>query len=108
MAWETPRRSTYIPMNTGVKLVRGGTVDDSHSKPVNAKDYQAMIGAIMYAMLGTRPDIAYAVSKLAQYSNDPRVQHMNAVDQLLRYLATTSDHGNHLQPAHPGPMSFRH
>lgn len=87
------RRSTFTPMNTGVKLVHGGTVDDSDSRPVSAKEYQAMIGAIMYAMLGTRPDIAYAVSKLAQYCNDPRAQHMNATDQLLRYLATTSDYG---------------
>jgi len=31
--------------------------------------YQSAVGAIMYAMLGTRPDIAFAVTQLSQFSN---------------------------------------
>ncbi|UYV60978.1 hypothetical protein LAZ67_1002975 [Cordylochernes scorpioides] len=40
--------------------------------------------------VSTRPDIAYAVSALGQFSNDPRRQHWNAAKRVLRYLKGTS------------------
>ena len=33
--------------------------------------YQSAVGAIMYAMLGTRPDIAFAITTLSQFSSNP-------------------------------------
>ena len=48
--------------------------------------YLQVIGSVMYAMLGTRPDIAYAVSTLSHYSSRPGIQHVNALKHLLRYL----------------------
>jgi len=30
--------------------------------------YQSTVGSLMYDMLGSRPDIAYAVAKVSQYS----------------------------------------
>src|SRR5260370_28995928 len=43
----------------------------------------------MYTMLGTRPDIAYAVGPLSQYSANPGVDHLNTVNCVLKYLNTT-------------------
>ena len=40
-------------------------------------------------MLGTRPDIAYAVGPLSQYSTNPGVDHLNTVNCVLKYLNTT-------------------
>ncbi|UYV77314.1 hypothetical protein LAZ67_15000474 [Cordylochernes scorpioides] len=40
--------------------------------------------------MSTRPVIAYAVSALGQFSNDPRRQHWNAAKRVLRYLKGTS------------------
>lgn len=37
--------------------------------------YQRVIGSLMHAMRFTRPDIAFAVSKLSQYASDPTVRH---------------------------------
>ena len=37
--------------------------------------YQRAIGWLMYLMLGTRPDIAYAVIKLAQFASAPTSKH---------------------------------
>ncbi|HVX00074.1 MAG TPA: Ty1/Copia family ribonuclease HI [Candidatus Babeliaceae bacterium] len=48
--------------------------------------YQSAVGAIMYAMLGTRPDISFAVTILSQFSNNPGKVHWNAVKRVLRYL----------------------
>jgi len=41
----------------------------------NQIDYQRTIGSIMYAMLGTRPDLAFAVSTLSQHYINPNSQH---------------------------------
>ena len=57
------------------------------------KRYQSAVGSLMYAMLGTRPDIAYAVSKVSQYSTNPNSTHWTVVKRIFRYLAGTSNRG---------------
>lgn len=47
----------------------------------------------MYTSLGTRPVIAFAANKLAQFGNNPDGSHMNAAKQVLRYLRGTLDYG---------------
>ena len=46
----------------------------------------------MYAMLGTRPDIAYAVSVVSRYASNPDQSHRAAVIRILRYLRRTIDY----------------
>ena len=43
----------------------------------------------MYAMLGTRPDIAYAVSVVSRFAANPDQSHKSAVTRILRYLRKT-------------------
>lgn len=52
-------------------------------------EYQQRIGNSMYTMVATRPDIAFTVGKLSQYSHDPCVRHRVALDRLFRYLLGT-------------------
>jgi hypothetical protein len=47
----------------------------------------------MYAMVLTRPDIAFAVSRVAKYTNSPRNSHWTAVKRIFRYLAGTIHEG---------------
>ncbi|KAK7013539.1 hypothetical protein R3P38DRAFT_3206912 [Favolaschia claudopus] len=51
--------------------------------------YQSVIGSAMYAMLGTRPDLAYSVGVLGRYSAKPKRIHWAAAKRLLRYLKGT-------------------
>jgi len=62
------------------------------SPEVNVRDYQSRIGSIMYAMLGTRPDIAYVVGMLSQYLAHPGMDHLNAINRVLKYLNSTKDY----------------
>ena len=41
--------------------------------------YQLVIGSLLYIMLGTRPDIAYAVINMSQYSSNPSEKHLQKV-----------------------------
>jgi hypothetical protein len=37
--------------------------------------YRTVVGSLMYAMLGTRPDLAYVVGVLGRYSATPKEAH---------------------------------
>ena len=52
--------------------------------------YQQIIGSLMYIMLGTCPDIAYAVTKMAQHAANPSQDHLTRALHICRYLAGTS------------------
>lgn len=45
----------------------------------------------MYAMLGTHPDLSFAVNRLAQFGSNPNMSHMKAARHVLRYLSGTRD-----------------
>lgn len=44
-------------------------------------------------MLGTRPDIAFAVGRLSQFCSNPDQSHWDALTHLMRYLHTTKAYG---------------
>ncbi|KAI3815113.1 hypothetical protein L1987_14769 [Smallanthus sonchifolius] len=52
-------------------------------------EYASAIGSMMYATHCTRPDIAFAVSKLSQYTVNPGIEHWEAVGRVLGYLKRT-------------------
>ena len=60
---------------------------------VDRSGYQAMVGSVMYAMLGTRPDLAYTISALSKFNTNPITGHHSAVKRTLRYLQQTKTYG---------------
>jgi len=60
--------------------------------PTLQTQYQAIIGSLLYLMLGTRPDIAFAVIKLSQFSANPSKEHYERAKYICRYLAGTKDY----------------
>ena len=55
--------------------------------------YQNLIGTLMYAMLATRPDIAFAVGALSKFSSNPGYAHWDQAVHTLWYLVGTKDYG---------------
>jgi hypothetical protein len=53
----------------------------------------AAVGALLYLMLCTRPDLAFALSRLSRFSSKPGEKHAAALKQVLRYLSFTQDMG---------------
>lgn len=81
------------PCALGLDLRKAvGEMKAEEAEKMRNVPYSSAVGAIMYAMLGTRPDIAYAVSVLSQFMHDPRLEHWKAVKRVLRYLKGTRDH----------------
>jgi len=51
--------------------------------------YQRKIGSVLYAAVNTRPDIAFAASRLARFLTNPGPAHQTAADRVLLYLDRT-------------------
>jgi hypothetical protein len=51
--------------------------------------HREAIGSLMYLAVATRPDIAFAVSILSQFLNNPGDAHWEAVKRIFRYLVGT-------------------
>ena len=54
------------------------------------RQYQSAVGALMYTMMGTRPDLAFAVAALSQFSSNPGQPHWDTIKHVLRYLRGTA------------------
>ena len=51
--------------------------------------YQQKIGSILFAAISTRPDVAFAVSRLSRHNVNPSQLHHDAADRVLSYLYAT-------------------
>ena len=51
--------------------------------------YATIVGSLMYAMLGTRPNLAHVIGILSRYSSAPKFCHWEIVKHALRYLEGT-------------------
>jgi hypothetical protein len=54
--------------------------------------YQSIVGLLMYAILSTRPDIAFSVSVISRYTSNPDDSHLKAVKDIYRYLRSTTNY----------------
>jgi hypothetical protein len=58
--------------------------------PELRSQFQQVIGSLLYIMIGTQPDIAYAVTKLSQFTANPNQDHLDRVLYICCYLLGTS------------------
>ena len=75
-----PHTNLYLP------------ITDSMRSEMRQKPYSQLVGSLMYAAIGTRPDIAFTTSTLAQFMSDPAPFHWEAAKRVVRYLKGTQDY----------------
>ena len=68
----------------------------SQLEEVDQSLYQQIIGSLMFLMIGSRPDLAVAISFLSQSMSNPSPHHMQAAKRVLRYIKGTRDLKLHL------------
>ena len=86
----------HVPMQPGLKLW-GPPPSESKRTPLQQKEfesrYRSILGMVLYLAMGSRPDIAFAVSFLARFASNPDKRHWNAMKSLVKYLKGTPTHG---------------
>ena len=78
------------PMDANQRLFRGSRLDEEKER-VDRLPYQKLVGSLIYAMVNTRPDLAYVTGALSQHLQEPRVSHWKAAQRVLRYIQPTQD-----------------
>src|SRR6201984_1837554 len=68
------------------------SANTSSPDPALRSKFQQVIGSLLYIMLGTHPDIAFAVTKLSQFAANPTEDHLNRAYYICRYLLGTADY----------------
>ncbi|KAJ9535931.1 hypothetical protein OSB04_un000899 [Centaurea solstitialis] len=82
----------FIPMQHGIVLSKTQCpVSSQDQDKMKSVPYASAIGSIMYAMLCTRPDVAYSVSVTSRYQQNPGEPHWVAVKNILKYLRRTKE-----------------
>ena len=84
------------PVATGFRFTKEdcpSTADDKRIMEEKAAWYRSILAGCIYFSTCTRPDIAFAVSKLSKFVANPGDIHVAGLKRLLRYLKGTADHG---------------
>ncbi|KAI8665375.1 polyprotein [Fusarium sp. Ph1] len=64
---------------------------DTPASIPSMRRYQRKIRSILYAAMITRPDVAFAASRLARFNSNPGPKHHQAADRVLLYLKKTKN-----------------
>ena len=85
-------KALSTPLPPYVKLSKKDCPKSEEEKAEMAKvPYSSAVGSLMYAMIATRPDIAFAVGVTSRYMSNPGKKHWEAVKGVMRYLNGTKD-----------------
>lgn len=83
-------RAVSTPMDPNVKLSRAQEpISEEEKREMSKLRYRELVGSLVYFACATRPDIAYAVTKVSAFVNNPGKAHYDAAVRILRYLKHT-------------------
>ncbi|XP_031353704.1 secreted RxLR effector protein 161-like [Photinus pyralis] len=81
-------RQVSTPMLKGEESSTSGKVNQAIQFP-----YRQAVGALMYLMLGTRPDLAFSVGYISRVLENPTQEDVVQVKGVFRYIARTLNFG---------------
>ena len=84
------KRFKLLDANNTNTLLPAGIHLEKSEEPValdNKTYYQQIIRTLIYAAIGTRPNIAFAAMRLSQFNNNPTKEHIKYAKYVLQYLS---------------------
>lgn len=93
------------PFPSGVKLTKDDCPrTDKEISEMKNYPYHALIGSLLYLTVWSRPDLAYHVNALAQFSSNPGKRHWELGKHVLRFLKHSRDFTLILKTDPKGPL----
>ena len=88
---------TPLPPKSSLSKADSPAGPDDGEKSIGDAPYRSLIGSLLYASLGTRPDVAFAVNTLSRFNQNPGLVHWKSAMRVLRYLNGTRTMGLHFK-----------
>ncbi len=85
-----------MPLDSNTKLTKDERpMHQQELEEMKHVPYRQTMGYLMYAMVGTQPDIAIVVGIVSQFMQESRSEHQRAVKCILRYLQGSKEYWIH-------------
>ena len=89
---QTSAPTAPTPLSSGFEFTGEDCPSTARDREEMAQlPYRSLVGALMYIMIGTRPDISFAVGCLSRYLINPGKRHWDQALRVLNYLRGTRD-----------------
>ena len=86
-------KGSSTPMEPGSQLNASiSPINPQESERLRMIPYQNAVGALLYLVQATRPDLAYSVSTVSRFNQNYDDSHWAAVKRIMRYLQTTKNY----------------
>ena len=88
----TDAKPSSVPLLPQVKLSKAHCPKDKEEiEKMQAISYASACGSLVYAMVSTRPDIAYPRGVVSKFMSQPGRNHWATVQSILRYFNGTKE-----------------
>jgi len=84
-------KPSKTPVANGNKLK--STKGKELSTEMKSKPFRQAVGTLMYLMIGSRPDLVFAIANVSLHLSSYEKEHWEAVKRVLRYVKGTGSHG---------------
>lgn len=74
-----------------VILPSGYTAAENDEQEFDSTIYRSAVGSLLHLSNNTRPDLAFAVSKVSQKCQSPKIRDWKEIKHIIRYLSGTKD-----------------
>ena len=80
-----------IPLAVQFKLSKKQSpTSEGEKEEMKNVPYSSVVGSLIYVMICTRPNIAYAISDVSRFLSNPRKEHWVTVKWIFKYLRSTT------------------
>jgi hypothetical protein len=92
--WLGAEKNRTVPMQPNLVLPKwteeyDDGLTEKQTYMVKNFPYRQVVGSLLYMSIWTRPDISYAIGKLAKFNNHPTMEAIHAAQWLLQYVRFT-------------------
>ncbi|UYV75490.1 hypothetical protein LAZ67_13000394 [Cordylochernes scorpioides] len=85
-------RGVSTPLDNSIPITKKDCpTTDKEKDEIKHVPYRELIGSLLYLANSSRPDMTFAVTKLAQFCSNPGERHWQAAKHILRYLQATKN-----------------
>ena len=81
-------KPTSTPLPTSIQLSdKDSPSTEKERKIIGKIPYTSVVGSIIFAMVVTRPNLAYVIGVIGMYMSNPELKHREAIKHILRYMS---------------------